>query len=208
MWHPFKNRENKENKNDVNKKGYKKFNLAPGQSAIFGFHVLWAKGKDEVTLSIGNDKVILTGKEDFRLVVSADNIDPLVVRIVPDFRNRKLDLIEVIDANNKTANKGQKIVLQRFEDDIYGLRGKEIIDIERFTNYEKEVKKFKKRQLLLIMFEIIISGVLYIIWNMFHNWIHLLLLIINVMMLVFNSYWYGKIYSIARDLKIELAKDI
>ena len=197
MW-SFKKKECKEKKIIEEKR----FKLAPGQSIEFGFHVAWRKDRDEVMIVIGEDKIFLTGKEDFIIAIKADNSNPIEVKIVPDFKNKKLDFIEVIDVNRERVNeeRGPEAIFQQLD-------GREIVNIEERINTEKNLKKYKTRQILLIISGIILSGFIYTMWRINHNWIYVLLLLINIVLLIYNSYWFGKMFSISKGLKVELNKE-
>lgn len=75
--------------------------LPPGKSIEIGFTTAWRNDKDEVEIITDDGKIVLDGKNELFLEISASNADPVKVKIVPDFKKRVLNFIEVIDINAK-----------------------------------------------------------------------------------------------------------
>lgn len=88
MW-PFKNKEKKITK------------LSPGEDMKIGFTTLWRRDKDEVTITTDSGPIVLDGKNELFIIVTAENIDPIKIQMVPDFKNKTISLVEVIDLNVK-----------------------------------------------------------------------------------------------------------
>ncbi len=88
MW-PSKKRE---------KKGIK---LAPGESMEIGFTTSWRRDKDEVIIMTDNGPIVLDGKSELFVEISADKIDPIRLQVVPDFKNKTINFVEIIDPNDK-----------------------------------------------------------------------------------------------------------
>lgn len=86
MW-PYRKKE---------KKGIK---LAPGESMEIGFAASWRKDKDEVMIMTDAGLVVLDGKNELFIEVGGDNIDPVKVQLVPDFKKKTINLVEIIDPN-------------------------------------------------------------------------------------------------------------
>lgn len=75
--------------------------LPPGQNIEIGFDVEWKKGKDEVVIMTGSERFILNGKNTLFLDVTSNSADSIRVQIIPDFRKRVINVVEVIDAKVK-----------------------------------------------------------------------------------------------------------
>jgi hypothetical protein len=82
--------------------------IPPGKSVEINFGVEWRKDKEEVVIITDNDKFVLDGKNELFLEVTSGNTDTIKVQIVPDFKKRTINVIEVIDANaNQTTGKNK-----------------------------------------------------------------------------------------------------
>lgn len=79
----------------------KETTLPPGKSIEIGFTTAWRNDKDEVEIITDDGKIVLDGKNELILEISASNADPVRVKIIPDFNKRVLNFIEVIDVNAK-----------------------------------------------------------------------------------------------------------
>lgn len=85
MW-PFNNK--------VENKG---FTLAPGESVDIGFYVSWRVDKNEALIVTDRGSAIVDENSEIFIEIDGDNIGTAKFQIVPDFKNRVLDLVEVID---------------------------------------------------------------------------------------------------------------
>lgn len=75
--------------------------LPPGKSFEIGFDVEWRKDKDEVVIITDSGRFVLDGKNALFLEVTSSNAEPIRVQIIPDFRKKVINIVEVIDANAK-----------------------------------------------------------------------------------------------------------
>jgi len=73
--------------------------LAPGESMELGFLTQWRRDKNEVIIMTKNGPILLDGKNELFISVTADNMDPIKLQIVPDFKNKVLNFVEIIDPN-------------------------------------------------------------------------------------------------------------
>jgi len=85
--------------------------LPPGKSIEIGFTTAWRNDKDEVEIITDDGKIVLDGKNELILEVSASNADPIKLKIVPDFKKRVLNFIEVIDVDAKQTTDENKAKL-------------------------------------------------------------------------------------------------
>jgi hypothetical protein len=83
------------------KKEKKGIKLAAGKSMEIGFAASWSRDKDEVLIMTDAGPVILDGKNELFIEIGAENIDPIKLQVVPDFKKRVINLVEVIDPNSK-----------------------------------------------------------------------------------------------------------
>ena len=78
--------------------------IPPGGYAELGIITSWRKDKDEVVIITDGGQFILGEKSKIFLEIKGDNVDPINMQIVPDFKNRKLNFIEIIDPNARPTN--------------------------------------------------------------------------------------------------------
>jgi len=83
------------------KKQKKGITLAPGESMEIGFATLWRKDKNEVEIMTNDGPIVLDGKNELFIEIAADNIDPIKIQVIPDFKNKTINFVEVIDPNVK-----------------------------------------------------------------------------------------------------------
>ena len=83
------------------KKEKKGITLAPGESMEIGFAASWRRDKDEVAIMTDSGPIVLDGKNELFIEVTADNINPIRLQVVPDFNNKTINLVEVIDPSTK-----------------------------------------------------------------------------------------------------------
>jgi hypothetical protein len=82
--------------------------IPPGKSVEINFGVEWRKDKEEVVIITDSDKFVLDGKNELFLEVTSSNADSVKVQIVPDFKKRTINVVEVIDINdNRTTGKNK-----------------------------------------------------------------------------------------------------
>jgi len=73
--------------------------LPPGRTLEIGFSVEWRRGKNEVAITTDNETFVLDGKNELYLEITSSNTDPIMIQIIPDFKKRVIDVVEVINAN-------------------------------------------------------------------------------------------------------------
>ena len=140
--------------------------IPPGKSVEFGFATKWRSDKKEVVILTDDGPIVLNEKSELFIEVSADNIDPIKMQIVPDFKSRTLSLVEVIDLDAKqTVGRKGKISFEGAsisEDstmsvDEYLRRWDE--NIEKFDNRIRSIKK--RKNIFLILLAVIIPYNIY-----------------------------------------------
>lgn len=124
------------------KKEKKGIKLAPGESMEIGFATSWRRDKDEVAIMTDSGPIVLDGKNELFIEVVADNIDPIRVKVVPDFKNKTINFVEVIDPNVKKKfpdNDGLKLA---FAGGIVKERGMDLSDY--LKNWDQNMERFEK----------------------------------------------------------------
>lgn len=82
--------------------------IPPGKSAEINFGVEWRKDKEEVVIITDSGKFVLDGKNELFLEAASSNADSVKVQIVPDFKKRVINVVEVIDVNaNQTTGENK-----------------------------------------------------------------------------------------------------
>lgn len=116
--------------------------LPSGKSIEIGFTTAWRRDKDEVVIITEDGKIVLDGKNELFLEISASNVDPIKVQIVPDFKNRVLNFVEVIDINaqQKTGENKGKISLAG----ISSSKEEAVTIGEYLKNWDEDIEKFGK----------------------------------------------------------------
>lgn len=84
-----------------NKKKKRGINVAPGESLEIGFATSWRKDKDEVVIMTEDGPIVLDGTNELFIEIVGDNIDPIKLQLIPDFKKRTINFVEVIDPNAK-----------------------------------------------------------------------------------------------------------
>ncbi len=81
--------------------------LTPGESMEINFLTSWRRDKEEVFIITEKGQIILDRNSELFIEVTADNIDPVKMQVIPDFKKRVLNLVEIIDPNEKKKFKNQ-----------------------------------------------------------------------------------------------------
>lgn len=117
--------------------------IPPGKSIEIGFTTKWRRDKDEVVIITDDGEIVLDGKNELILEVCASNADPIKVKIVPDFKKRTLNFVEVIDVNDKQTTDENKAKLSFVG---IGTQKDETIPIDQYLKiYDENIKKFGKQ---------------------------------------------------------------
>lgn len=115
----------------------KGINLAPGEGMKFALHAAWRRGKDEVAIMTEKGPILLNDKSECIVEIRGDNIEPIKFQLVPDFRNKVINLVEIIDPNVKYDEK-RRLVLTGME-----MREINILD-EIMKQDELKANRYKK----------------------------------------------------------------
>lgn len=124
--------------------------IRPGESIEIGFGVEWIKDKEEVIIITDSGKFVLSKKTELFLEVVSSNAGSIKVQIVPDFKNRKINVVEVLDVDTvcKTGKNGRKISLESTntqKNDTVSI-DKYLEHLDKFIDdFGKKIKVYKRR---------------------------------------------------------------
>lgn len=130
--------------------------IPPGGSIGLEIVTAWRKDKSEVAIMTDKGPVILDGKNELFIRVAADNIDTIKLQVVPDFKNRVLTFIEVLDPNVKSSGKenkariafsGMKLIK---ETNISLIQHLELLDKD-MEKLDKSLKRYKNMRNIVIV---------------------------------------------------------
>lgn len=144
-----------------NKKERKEIKLSPGESMEIGFATSWRIDKDEVVIITDSGQIVLDGKNELFIEVTAENIDPVKLQLIPDFKNKTINLIEIIDPNIPNIKKKFDGPRLKFAGSIIKERTLTISDYlknwdQDIEHYGKLVNRSKKVRNILIPVYIIL----------------------------------------------------
>lgn len=190
----------KEEKNE-GKKGIK---LAPGESMEIGFATSWRSDKDEVVIMTDSGPIVLDGKNELFIEVTADNVDPIRLQVVPDFKNKTIIFVEVIDPNvkKKFPDKdgprltfaGSTIAKERCMTLSDYLKNWD----QNMKKFEKLVKRSKKVRNIFVPANVILffwHSYAFITTDSMFRYINLSLVILSIYMIYYISNSHKKLYK-------------
>lgn len=186
----------------------KGFSIAPGGGMSFEIPIAWRKDKKEVAIITENGPIILDEKSELFIEIIADNTDPIKVQVIPDFRKKILNFVEIIDPNVKkkfTDKNGPKLK-------VTGIAISRNINFGEFLknwdknidDFDKNLKKLRRSSSIYISILIILALVnLYIFITKNDNSRYLSL--IATFVAGFGAYYlwslYKKVYKDYKDYK-------
>lgn len=124
------------------------------------FTTSWRSDKREVIVITDGGQVILNEQSEFFIEITSDRTYPLKVQIVPDFDNRKLNFIEVIDPNVVQDDKKGMIKFAGVR-----IAKKDPLSIDEYLkrwdgsieDIGKKLKKYEKRKYVLTILLFIVT---------------------------------------------------
>ncbi len=78
--------------------------IPAGGSIGLEFITSWRNDINEVTIMTDNGPIVLDGKNELYINVSADDANTIKLQVIPDFKNRVLNFVEVLDPNDKVED--------------------------------------------------------------------------------------------------------
>lgn len=145
---------------------YKKdkgISIPPGKSVEIGFGVEWKRGKDEVVIISDKERFVLNGKNELFLEVTCDNADPVKVQIVPDFKKRVINVVEVINISDKQTsdkNKGKISFVGMDTSKDTNISIGELLKRwdESIEMFDKRIRGYKRRRNVFMTFAVVIAA--------------------------------------------------
>ena len=125
------------------KKEKKGIKLAPGESMEIGFATSWRRDKDEVIIMTDSGPIVLDGKNELFIEVTANNIDPIRLQVVPDFKNKTINFVEVIDPNTKKKFPDRDSPRLTFAGSTI-IKEKDMTISDYLKNWDKNMEEFEK----------------------------------------------------------------
>lgn len=187
------------------KKEKKGIKLAPGESMEIGFSTSWRRDKDEVVIMTDAGPIVLDGKNELFIEISADNIDPIKVQVIPDFKKKTINLVEVIDPNTEKFPDKEGPRLRFAGTTMIKERGTTLGDYlknwdKNMEQFEKLVKRSKKLRNIFIPIIIIVCIANFYIFIITNNsnifrYINLALTILCVYMIYYTWNSHKKLYK-------------
>lgn len=131
MW-PFKKKKN--------------ITISPGEMVELTMQTAWRTDKDEVAIITKDGPVILDGKNECFIEITANNANSIKLQVIPDFKNKTLNLIEVIDCNsNKKFDNDPKLIFAGIRKRIVPGEDSNVSIDEYLDTWDKEIEKYGKR---------------------------------------------------------------
>ena len=186
------------------KKEKKGIKLAPGESMEIGFATSWRRDKDEVIIMTDSGPIVLDGKNELFIEVTANNIDPIRLQVVPDFKNKTINFVEVIDPNTKKKFPDRDSPRLTFAGSTI-IKEKDMTISDYLKNWDKNMEEFEKlvKRSKLIRNIFVPANIILFFWysyafminsNMF-RYINLLVAIVCLYMIYHISNSHKKLYK-------------
>lgn len=137
----------------------KNITISPGEMIEFVFKTAWRTDKDEMAIITKDGPIILDGNNELFIEITADNINSIRLQVIPDFKNKILNLIEVIDCNStkkfdgdpKLIFAGVKRIISDEDSNVYIDEYLDTWD-EDIEKYGKKIKRNKRVRDIIIPF--------------------------------------------------------
>ena len=178
--------------------------LSPGQSIEIGFAASWNIYKDEVVIMTGDGPIVLDGKNELFIEVTADNIDPVRLQVIPDFENKIINFVEVIDPNVKKKFSDQDGPRLAFAGSTMA-KERDVTFGDYLKNWGQNMEKYEKLvKRSKIMRNIFVpANVILFFWHSYafmttdsmFRYINLSLVILSVCMIYYISNSHKKLYK-------------
>lgn len=201
------------------KKEKKGIILAPGESMEINFLTSWRRDRNEVVILTDNGPIVLNEKNELFIEVKADNIDPIKVQVIPDFKNRTINIVEIIDPDfkQKFSTNGPRL---EFSGGVIKERGMSFGDIlkhmdKNIKEYDRIIKRSKWTRNIFIPLNFIL-----VLWNLYlfiksdmKSYLNILAMAISLFVIYYIYISHKKIYKSyvqykdLRDKGFEIVKD-
>lgn len=190
MWLPFKRKEKKEK--------FDSFTINPGQMVGFKFETLWDRKKNEVILMTNDGPKVLNENSKLILCVTVDDANPLKLEIVPDFKNKMLNIVEILDPDAKINENKVVLKFDRSENRIDLIKNVSIDELKKIRTRLKNSILASKLIMLLGLF--IVFYDLHIFFEK-NNYIYLIISILMLILVIAIYRTHIKLKKIYDDIK-------
>lgn len=124
----------------------KNITISPGEMIEFVFKTAWRTDKDEMAIITKDGPIILDGNNELFIEITADNINSIRLQVIPDFKNKILNLIEVIDCNSTKKFDGDpKLIFAGIRKIIVPDEDTNMSIGSYFDEWDKEIEKYGKK---------------------------------------------------------------
>ena len=111
------------------------------------FVATWRRDRKEVEIMTNGGTFVLNEKTEFYIEIGNENFNPIKVQIVPDFKTRKLNFIEVLDPNAK-IDKSKGIITFSGNKNKEKSIGKSLEELDEEIKKRKRVESFDVRKVI------------------------------------------------------------
>ncbi len=198
MWNPFRK-----------KKIITTFPEECMEGVEFNFNTLWEMNRREVTIITDKGPIILRENSGtkFFIEVSGDNINPLKLEVIPDFNNKTLNFVEIVDPNAKLDDVNKGNISFVHESKHIDMLPSEYLNmsIDKYANtrnkdmdIEKMIRRTKRRRnIFLIMFTIlsIINVYVFTITDDISRYINIIAILACILASIYSWNSYKKMYE-------------
>lgn len=117
--------------------------ICPGENVGLEIRASWKNDKDEVMIMTEKGPVTLDGTSECFIDIKSSNANPVKIQIIPDFKKRELNFVEVLDPSIKADDKSPRLIFTG----VTERRAYSPIDdiIERLDNDMTEFEMYMKR---------------------------------------------------------------
>lgn len=135
----------------------KDITIPQGKSLEIGFGIEWIRGKEEVVIITDKEKFVLNGKNELFLEITSSNAGSIKVQIVPDFKKKVINIVEILDLNATQAewkNKGKILLtgVNRSKDGVMSIDESLKMWDENIEIFGKKIERSKERRNIFLIF--------------------------------------------------------
>jgi hypothetical protein len=137
--------------------------LPPGRSLEIELCVEWKKDKDEVVITTDKEKFVLNGKNELFLEVTSSNACTVRVQIVPDFKKRTINIVQIMNTNvrqtaDKSMGKIEFVGIDTSKDDTVHIGEFLKKWDENIETFGKRINGYKIRRNIFMIFGIMVAA--------------------------------------------------
>ncbi len=174
----------------------------PRESIELNFLTAWRIKKNEVMIITDKGQMVLDQHSELIIQLQRNNIDPIKLKVVPDFKNKVLNFVEIIDPNEKRKPNDPSI----FSGSIINERKMNFEDyLEISGKYQKKIEKilirFKWTRNIIIPINLLLA-----LWNFYSFFIsadktRYINLIVGIFQLFCAYYFWNRYNKYHKDFE-------